>query len=101
MGSSEIPSDHTEFVDEQNDNGPNIVSDATVTANANIPNWTTNFTNIEGKPFTQDSSPSLPEKFDVSMPTSLNYFILLFKPQIFSDVRDHRNNYAIFKQDNI
>ena len=35
------------------------------------------------------------------MATELYYFNLLFKPEIFSDIRDHTNNYAIFKQDEI
>ena len=43
------------------------VDDATVTANANIPNWTTNVTDITTDPFTQDSGPSLPENIDVSI----------------------------------
>ena len=65
---------------------------ATVTANANIPIWTTNFTDITIEPFTQDSGPSLPENFDVSVATTLDYFYLLFKPEIFSDIKDHTNN---------
>ena len=50
--SSEVSSDHTDFGDEWDDNGPNTINDATVTANANIPNWTTNFTDITTVPFT-------------------------------------------------
>ena len=57
VGSSEVSSDHTDFVDKLDDNWPNTINDATVTANANIPNWTTNFTDITIKPFTQDSDP--------------------------------------------
>ena len=37
--------------DELDDNAPNTLNDA-VTANANIPNWTTNFTDITIEPFT-------------------------------------------------
>ena len=40
LGSSDISSDHTDFGDEQDDNGPNTFNDATVIANVNIPNWT-------------------------------------------------------------
>ena len=58
MGSSEVTSVHTDFEDEWDDNGPNTVNDAIVTTNANIPNWTTNFTDITIKPFTQESGPS-------------------------------------------
>ena len=35
------------------------------------------------------------------MATALDYFNLLFKPEIFSDIREHTNNYAIFKQEEI
>ena len=74
------------FGDELDDNGPNTVNDATVTVNANIPNWTTNFTDKKIEPFTQDSGPCLPESFDVSVAMALDYFNLLFKPEIFSDI---------------
>ena len=85
--------------DEFDDNGPNTINVATVTTNANIPNWTTNFTNITIGPFTQDSGPCLPENLDVSVATVLDYFNLLFKPEIFSYIKNHTNNYAIFKQE--
>ena len=55
VGSSEVSSDHTDFGDELDDNGPNTINDATVTANANIPNGKTNFIDITIKPFTQES----------------------------------------------
>ena len=97
MGASKVSSDHTFFGDEQNDNGPDIVSDNTVTANANISHWTMNFTDTAIELFAQDSGPSLPENFDVSMANALHYFNLLFKPEIFNDIRDHTNNCAIFK----
>ena len=51
VGSSEISSDHTDFWDEWDDNGHNAVNDATVIASANIPNWTTNLTDITIEPF--------------------------------------------------
>ena len=78
LWSFKVSSDHTEFGDKLDDNGPNTINDATVTANANIPNWTTKFTDII-EPFTQDSGACLPEKFDVSLATVLDYFNLLFK----------------------
>ena len=99
VGSSEVSSDHTDFGHELDDNGPNTVNDASVTANANIPNWSTNFTDITTEPFTHDSGPCLLENFYVFMATALDYFNLLFKPEIFSDIKDHTNNYAIFKQE--
>ena len=40
-------------------------------------------------------------KFDVSVTTALDYVNLLFKPEIFSDIRVHTNNYATFKQEEI
>ena len=33
------------------------------------------------------------------MTTALDYFNLLFKPEILNSIRDHTNDYAIFKQD--
>ena len=53
MGSSEVSSDHTDFGYEWNDNGPNNVNDATATANANISDWTTNFTDKAIEPLGQ------------------------------------------------
>ena len=67
--SSEVSSDHTDFWDELDDNGPNTVNDATVTANANIPNWTTNFTDITIEPCTQDSGPCLPKNTNLLLKT--------------------------------
>ena len=40
VGSSEVSSDHMDFGDELDDNALNMVNNATVTANANIPYWT-------------------------------------------------------------
>ena len=90
VGLGEVSSDHTDSGDEWDDNGPNTVNDATVTANKNIPNWITNLNDITFKHFTQNSGPSLPET-DVSVPIALHYVNLLFKPEIFSDIRDHTN----------
>ena len=70
-GFSEISSDHTDFGNKQDDNGPNTVNATTVPAIANIPKWTTNFTDISIRPFTQDSGSSLPENFDVSVATAI------------------------------
>ena len=93
MGSCEVSSDPTDFRNDWDDNGPNTVNDA----NANIPNCT----DMTTEPFTQGSGPSLPANFDVSVATTLDYFNLLFKPEIFSDIKDHTNSYAIFKQEKI
>ena len=84
MGSSEVSSDHTDFWDELDDNnGHYTINNATVNASANIPNWITNFSGITIEPFTQDHGPCLPENVDVSEATALEYFNLLFKPEIF------------------
>ena len=58
-------------------------------------------TGITIEPFTQDCGPCLPENFDVSVATALGYFNLLFKPEIFNNIKDHINNYAIFKKEEI
>ena len=57
VGSRDISSNNTDFGDEWYDNGPKITNNASVTANIDIPNWTTNFTDINIKPFTQGSHP--------------------------------------------
>ena len=96
-----MSSDHTYFRDELDGNGLNTINDATVTAKANISNLTTNFTNITIEPFTQDSVPCLPKNFYVSVAKTLDYFNLLFKQEIFSNMKGKTNNYAIFKQEEI
>ena len=101
LGSSQVSNDHTNLGDKLDDNGPNTLNDVTVTANANIPNWITNFNDIKSEPFTQDSGPYLSENFAVSVATALDYFNLLFKPEILSGIKDHTNNYAISKQEEI
>ena len=93
VGSSEVSSDNTDFGDGLGDNGSKTVNDATVAAN--IPNGTTNHTDINIEPFT----PCLPKNFDVSVATALDYFNLLFKPELFSDIKDHIKNYVILKQE--
>ena len=92
--SREVSGDYTDIGDELDDDGPNTVNDATVTAKANIPNWTASFTDIIIEPFTQDSGPCLPVIFDVSVATALDYFNLLFTLEIFSDINEQSNSYA-------
>ena len=60
--------------------------------------WSTNFGNVTVDPFEQDSGPNLPENFDVSAATPLNYFELLYKPEMFREIVTHTNNYALFKK---
>ena len=95
VGSSEVSNDQTDFGDELDDNGPNTVNDVTVTANANIPNWTTNFTDTTTEPFTQDSVPPLCENF--ALWQKLQFLQPIIQKEIFSDINDHTNNYVIFK----
>ena len=57
-----------------------------------------NFNDIILQPFTEDSGPSLHENFDASVATALDCFNLLFKPELFSDTRDHISSFAIFKE---
>ena len=38
-GSSDVSSEHTDFGDEEDDNGPDTSNNATVTPNENIHNW--------------------------------------------------------------
>ena len=59
--SSEVSSDHPDFGDEQDDNGPINVNDAMVTTNTNIHNWSINFTDITNELLMQKSGLSLPE----------------------------------------
>ena len=58
-----------------------------------------NFGDVTVDPFEQDIGSSLPENFDVSAATPLNYFELLFKPEMFREIVTHTNNYAVFKRD--
>ena len=71
VGSSEVSSDHTYFGEE----------------------W--------DKPFTQDSGPSLPENIDVSVAKALDYFNLLFKTEVLSDIRYHTDKCTFFKKEEI
>ena len=89
VGSSDI-SDLGESEDEHVEN-----------LNVNAPNltWTTNLGDVTVDPFEQDSRPNLPENFDVSAATPLNYFELLFKTKMFREIVTHTNNYAVFKRD--
>ena len=99
VGSSEVSSDHTHFGEKLDNNGRSTVNDATVTANANISNWTAKFTDITIEPFPQNSGPCLPENFGVSVATALDSFNILFKPEIYNNIKDHTNDYAIFKEE--
>ena len=66
VGSSDI----SDFGESEDENVENL--------NANAPNlpWTTNFGDVTVDSFEEDSGPNLPENFDVSAATPLNYFEL-------------------------
>ena len=51
--------------------------------------WTTNFGDVTVDSFEQDSVPNLPENFDESAATPLNYFELFFKPKMFREIVTH------------
>ena len=63
MVSSDVSSDYSHFGDKQDDNGPTTFNNAIVIASENIPNCTTNFTDITIEPLSPDSGPSLPKTF--------------------------------------
>ena len=63
------------------------------------PEWSQNFRDIQIDDFTNDFGPVLPDTFDAATATPIDYFNLLFKPEIFNQIRDHTNNYAIYRRD--
>ena len=68
--------------------------------NANAPDltWTMNFGDVTVDPFEQDGGPNIPENFDVSAATPLNYFELMFKAEMFREIVTHKQ-LALFKRD--
>ena len=95
VGSSEVSSDHTDF--EVNW----MTMDLTLLMMLlSLPMQTllTSLTSLI-ESFTQDSGPCLPKYFHISVATALDYFNLLFKPEIFSDIKDQTSNHSIFKQE--
>ena len=68
--------------------------------NAVVPDeWTCDFGEIEVEPFIQESGPVLPDDFDPTRWHPMDYLNLLFKPEMFTEIANHTNNYAIFKRD--
>ena len=61
--------------------------------------WTCDFGEIEVEPFVQESGPVLPDDFDPTRWHPIDYLNLLFKPEMFMEIANHTNNYAIFKCD--
>ena len=52
---------------------------------------------IEVKPFVQESGPNLPDDFDPARWCPIDYFNLLFEPQMFAEIANYTNSYATFK----
>ena len=88
VGSSDI----SDFGASEDENAENL--------NANVPNltWTTNFGVVTVDLFEQDNGPNLPENFDVSPATSLNYYEFLFKPEMFRDCDTHKQLCSLQKR---
>ena len=63
------------------------------------PQWTQNFRDVQIDDFTQESGPVLPDGFDVSTASPIDYFNLLFKPEMFDEIKEHTNNYAVYRRD--
>ena len=62
------------------------------------PEWSQNFRNIQIDDFAHGHGPVLPDTFDVATATLIDYFNLLFKPEIFAQIRDDTNNYATYRR---
>ena len=62
------------------------------------PEWSQNFRNIQIDDFAHEHGPVLPDTFDVATATPIDYFNLLFKPEIFAQIRDDTNNYATYRR---
>ena len=59
------------------------------------PEWTSDFGEIEVEPFVQESGPN----FDPARWHPIDYFYLLFEPQMFAEIANYTNSYATFKCD--
>ena len=76
--------------------------DGTMNSDVDVPQeivWTDNFRNVALDPFEKNSGPKLLVNFDTSTAKPLDYFELLFKPETFTEIATHTNNYALFKKD--
>ena len=61
--------------------------------------WTQNFGGITIDNFTQKSGPKLPNGFDTAVVTPIEYFELLFKPEVFELIATNTNHYAEYCHD--
>ena len=61
--------------------------------------WTNDFGENKVEPFVQESGPNLPDDFDPARWCPIDYFNLLFEPQMFAEIVNYTNSYATFKCD--
>ena len=92
MGEIEDENDNVDLGEVQDGNEINIGQNST---------WTTNFSDIVVDTFEQVNGSNLPPGFDTATATPLDFFELLFKPEMFEEIVTHTNNYALFKRDEI
>ena len=92
VGETEDENDNVDLGEVQDGNAIDIGQNST---------WTTNFSDIVVDTFEQVSGPNLPAGFDTATARPLDFFELLFKPEMFEEIVTHTNNYALFKRDEI
>ena len=85
---------------EVQDGNANDQDDNTVNTAQNL-TWTTYFGDVVVDAFEKVTGPNLPPGFDTTTATPLDYFGLLFKPEMFEEIVTHTNNYALFKRDEV
>lgn len=85
---------------EVQDGNANDQDDNTANTAQNL-TWTTNFGDVVVDAFEQVTGPNLPPGFDTTTAKPLDYFELLFKPEMFEEIVTHTNNYALFKRDEV
>ena len=61
------------------------------------PEWTYHFGEVEVEPFVQESGSILPDDFDPARWCPIDYFNLLFEPQVFNEIVNYTNRYMTFK----
>ena len=61
--------------------------------------WTQNFGGITIENFTEQSGPNLPDSFDTAVATPLDYFELMFKPEMFEEIVTNTNCYVEYVRD--
>ena len=82
VGETEDENDNVDLGEVQDGNATDIGQNST---------WTTNFSDIVVDTFEQVSSPNLPPGFDTATARPLDFFELLFKPEMFEEIVTHTN----------